>query len=68
MGDTALGIITSAHYDYNLNTQRNKDFVAAFNAMHKRNPDFFAVQALRRHAPDLRDAEEDRAATPTATP
>jgi branched-chain amino acid transport system substrate-binding protein len=45
MGDTALGIITSAHYDYNLNTQRNKDFVAAFNAMHKRNPDFFAVQA-----------------------
>jgi branched-chain amino acid transport system substrate-binding protein len=44
MGDTALGIITSAHYDYNLNTQRNKEFVAAFNAMHKRNPDFFAVQ------------------------
>jgi branched-chain amino acid transport system substrate-binding protein len=43
MGDTALGIITSAHYDYNLDTPRNKNFVAAFNAAHKRNPDFFAV-------------------------
>ncbi len=43
MGDTALGIITSSHYDYNLGNARNKEFVAAFNAMHKRNPDFFAV-------------------------
>jgi branched-chain amino acid transport system substrate-binding protein len=45
MGDTALGIITSAHYDYNHPSARNKEFVAAFNAAFKRNPDFFAVQA-----------------------
>jgi branched-chain amino acid transport system substrate-binding protein len=43
MGDTALGIITSGHYDYNLASKANKDFVAAFNAASKRNPDFFAV-------------------------
>jgi len=43
MGDTALGIITSGHYDYNLDSKTNKEFVAAFNAAFKRNPDFFAV-------------------------
>jgi branched-chain amino acid transport system substrate-binding protein len=43
MGDTALGIITSGHYDYNLDSRTNKEFVAAFNAAFKRNPDFFAV-------------------------
>jgi len=43
MGDTALGIITSGHYDYNLGSNANKEFVAAFNAAFKRNPDFFAV-------------------------
>jgi branched-chain amino acid transport system substrate-binding protein len=43
MGDSALGIITSAHYDYNHASARNKEFVAAFNAAFKRNPDFFAV-------------------------
>jgi branched-chain amino acid transport system substrate-binding protein len=43
MGDTALGIITSAHYDYNLASARNKEFVAAYNAAFKRNPDFFSV-------------------------
>jgi len=43
MGDTALGIITSAHYDYNHGSARNKEFVTAFNAAFKRNPDFFAV-------------------------
>jgi branched-chain amino acid transport system substrate-binding protein len=43
MGDTALGIITSGHYDYNHGSARNKEFVAAFNAAFKRNPDFFAV-------------------------
>ena len=45
MGDTALGIITSAHYDYKHASARNNEFVAAFNAAFKRNPDFFAVQA-----------------------
>jgi branched-chain amino acid transport system substrate-binding protein len=43
MGDTALGIITSAHYDYNLASARNKEFVAAYSAAFKRNPDFFSV-------------------------
>jgi branched-chain amino acid transport system substrate-binding protein len=45
MGDTALGIITSAHYDYKHGSARNKEFVTAFNAAFKRNPDFFAVQS-----------------------
>ena len=43
MGDIALGIITSAHYDYNLGNPTNKEFVAAYNAAYKRNPDFFSV-------------------------
>jgi branched-chain amino acid transport system substrate-binding protein len=43
MGDTALGIITSGHYDYNHASARNQEFVAAYNAAFKRNPDFFSV-------------------------
>jgi len=43
MGDRAIGIITSCNYDYNLPGKANKDFVKAFNAAYKRNPDFFAV-------------------------
>ena len=43
MGDVALGIITSGNYDYNLDTQMNKDFVKAYNADYNRNPDFFSV-------------------------
>jgi branched-chain amino acid transport system substrate-binding protein len=43
MGDIAIGIVTSAHYDYNLKNPTNKDFVAAYNAAYKRNPDFFSV-------------------------
>jgi len=43
MGDASLGIITAWHYDFNLNSKMNKDFVAAHNAEHKRNPDFFSV-------------------------
>jgi branched-chain amino acid transport system substrate-binding protein len=43
MGDAAEGIITAAHYDYNHNSKMNKDFVAAYNADYKRNPDFFSV-------------------------
>jgi len=43
MGDAALGIITAWHYDYNLDNKLNKEFVAAHNAEHKRNPDFFSV-------------------------
>ncbi len=43
MGDAGLGIITSFHYDYNHDSQTNKDYVKAFNAAFKRNPDFFAT-------------------------
>jgi branched-chain amino acid transport system substrate-binding protein len=43
MGDAAIGIITAYHYDYNHDSKLNREFVTAFNEMHKRNPDFFAV-------------------------
>jgi hypothetical protein len=43
MGNAALGVVTAWHYDYNLDNKMNKDFVKAFNAEYKRNPDFFAV-------------------------
>jgi branched-chain amino acid transport system substrate-binding protein len=43
LGDLALGRISAWHYDHNLPSKLNKDFVAAFNADYKRNPDFFAA-------------------------
>ncbi len=43
MGDTALGIITSSHYDFNHKSKRNEEFVKAYNAAYKRNPDFFSA-------------------------
>ncbi len=43
MGDVAIGMITVAHYDYNLKNKTNQDFVKAYNAEYKRNPDFFSV-------------------------
>ena len=43
MGDAAEGIITAAHYDYNHKSKMNADFVKAYNADYKRNPDFFSV-------------------------
>ena len=46
MGDAALGIITVWHYDYNHQSKMNQDFVTAFNAEFKRNPDFFAGRRL----------------------
>jgi branched-chain amino acid transport system substrate-binding protein len=45
MGDAALGIITSGHYDYNHKSKMNADFVKAYNAEFKRNPDFFSIGA-----------------------
>jgi branched-chain amino acid transport system substrate-binding protein len=45
LGDLSVGRISVWHYDYNLQTKTNKDFVKAFNADYKRNPDFFAVGA-----------------------
>jgi branched-chain amino acid transport system substrate-binding protein len=43
MGDIAEGIITAAHYDYNHKSKLNEEFVKAYNAEFKRNPDFFSV-------------------------
>jgi branched-chain amino acid transport system substrate-binding protein len=43
MGDAALGIITCGEYDYNLNLPMNHEFVKAYNAEFKRNPDFFSI-------------------------
>jgi branched-chain amino acid transport system substrate-binding protein len=43
MGDMAIGIVTAFHYDYNRESKTNKDFVKAYNAEFKRNPDFFSV-------------------------
>ena len=43
MGDIAVGRLSAWHYDYNHKSKMNDDFVKAFNAEFKRNPDFFAV-------------------------
>ena len=43
MGDTAIGIITSAHYDPDHNSALNHKFVAAYHKLAGRNPNFFAV-------------------------
>jgi branched-chain amino acid transport system substrate-binding protein len=43
MGDSAIGIITSSHYDYTHKSKMNEAFVKAYNAEYKRNPDFFSV-------------------------
>jgi branched-chain amino acid transport system substrate-binding protein len=43
LGDLALGRISAWHYDHNLPGKLNEDFVKAFNADYKRNPDFFAM-------------------------
>jgi branched-chain amino acid transport system substrate-binding protein len=45
MGDVAIGIITAFHYDPNHKSQKNADFVKAYNAAYNRNPDFFSVGA-----------------------
>ena len=45
MGDTAIGIITTGHYDYYLKNKTNQAFVKAYNAAYHRNPDFFSVGA-----------------------
>jgi len=43
MGDAALGIVTTFHYDYDHPSPVNREFVKAFNAEFKRNPDFLSV-------------------------
>jgi branched-chain amino acid transport system substrate-binding protein len=43
MGDAGVGIITAFHYDYNHQSPANADFVKAYNAEFKRNPDLFSI-------------------------
>ncbi len=45
VGDAGVGLISVWHYDYNDDSKANKEFVAAYNAEFKRNPDFGAVDA-----------------------
>jgi branched-chain amino acid transport system substrate-binding protein len=45
MGDVAIGIITAFHYDPNHKSQKNADFVKAYNEAYNRNPDFFSIGA-----------------------
>jgi branched-chain amino acid transport system substrate-binding protein len=43
MGEAALGIVTAWNYDYNDESQLNKEFVRQFSELNKRNPDFMSV-------------------------
>lgn len=43
MGDSAIGIITSGHYDYTHRSKLNDEFVQAYVNEYHRNPDFFSV-------------------------
>lgn len=43
IGDSAIGMITVAHYDYNHDSQMNKEFVKAYNGAFGRNPDIFSI-------------------------
>jgi branched-chain amino acid transport system substrate-binding protein len=43
LGDAGIGIITALYYEYSHNSPFNKQFVAAYNAEFKRNPDFRSV-------------------------
>jgi len=43
MGEAGLGIITVWHYDFHDSSKLNAEFVKAYNAEFKRNPDFSSV-------------------------
>ncbi len=43
MGDAALGIITVFHYGWEHKSKMNDDFVKAYTAEFKRNPDVFSI-------------------------
>ena len=43
MGDAALGMMVSSHYDHAHDTPANKKFVAAYTADYKRHPDYFSI-------------------------
>ena len=43
VGDTALGIITVYHYDYNHDSALNREFVKAYREAYNRAPDIYTV-------------------------
>lgn len=43
MGDAALGMMVSSHYDAAHDSAKNKAFVAAYQAEYKRHPDYFSI-------------------------
>ncbi len=43
MGDAALGMMVSSHYDAAHDSAKNKTFVAAYEADYKRRPDYFSI-------------------------
>jgi len=43
VGDTALGIVTVYHYDYNHDSAPNRDFVKAYREAYNRAPDIYTV-------------------------
>ena len=43
MGDAALGIITSYHYDHNHDSPMNKQFTKAYREAYGRDPDIYSV-------------------------
>jgi branched-chain amino acid transport system substrate-binding protein len=43
MGDASLGILTVYHYDPNHDSRMNREFVQAFNAEFKRNPNIYSI-------------------------
>lgn len=45
MGDEAVGMITVLHYDRSHESEKNAEFVKAYNEAFGRNPDFFAAGA-----------------------
>jgi branched-chain amino acid transport system substrate-binding protein len=45
MGDAAVGIVTSGHYEHTHESKMNAEFVQAYKKEFNRNPDFFSVGA-----------------------
>ncbi len=60
MGDQMLGMITAGPYSASHDSPLNKAYVAAHAAGGAFSPRLRLARRLRRHAPDLRGAEEDR--------
>jgi branched-chain amino acid transport system substrate-binding protein len=43
MGDAGLGILTVYHYDYNHDSNLNREFVKAFHDAYGRNPNIYSI-------------------------